>query len=353
MGIYDSKTYQDDLKLAVQSVPGIENLKHSSVLITGAAGLIGSYITDLLLEYNRLEEAGIKVYACGRSMKRLRRRFPQRESDGLVLIQHDVNDPPDFDFGVDYIIHAASNAFPAVFAKDPVGTILSNIQGTKYLLDYGLQHQAKRLLFVSSGEVYGQGDLSLDSFEESYGGYVDPTQPRSCYPNSKRTAETLCASYTKQFGLDTVMVRPCHTYGPNATAVDNRANVQFINNAVAGEDIVMKSAGTQMRSYAYIADSASAILTVLVRGQSCEAYNIANPQARSTIAEYAKAAAAKAGVQVIFEDPDAVALAQQSPIAKQVLNTDKLLGLGWQGRYTVEEGISHTIDIIHEMKDEG
>ncbi len=349
MDFYDSKTFREDLKQAVMQTVSREQLHHSSVMITGASGLIGSFMTDMLLEMNRTENAGITVYAIDLSRERMEARFAGVRTEQLIFVEHNVNDLPDFDFPVDYIIHAASNAFPAAFNSDPVGTIMSNIQGTKYLLDYGRDHGAKRLLYISSGEVYGQGDLSLDSFAESYGGYVDPTSPRSCYPNSKRCAETLCVSYTKQFGLETVIVRPSHTFGANATKADNRANVQFINQALAGEDIVLTSAGSQMRSYTYLTDSASAILSVLTAGESGEAYNIANPVSRTTVAGLAQTIADETGVRLVFADPDAVQKAELSPIAKQVLCADKLEALGWKGSFTVQEGVQHVIRILHEV----
>ena len=346
MGFYESKIFLDDLRVAIESSVNIEKLFNSSVMITGASGLIGSFLTDMLLMCNKEKNSNISIYALDLSKERLIDRFEGAKTDKLHFIEHNVNDAPDFDFPVDYIIHAASNAFPAVFNSDPVGTIMSNIQGTKYLLDYGRDHGAKRLLYISSGEVYGQGDLSLDCFEESYAGYVDPTSARSCYPNSKRCAETLCVSYTKQFGLETVIVRPSHTYGANATKADNRANVQFINKAIAGEDIVLNSAGNQMRSYTYIADTASAILTVLTKGETGEAYNIANPDSRTTIAGLAQAIADRTGVKLIFADPDEVQKAELTPIAKQVLGSNKLEGLGWEGRFKLSEGIAHIVDIL-------
>lgn len=349
MSFYDSKTFRADLKQAVSQMLSPETLKGASVMITGASGLIGSFMTDMLLELNRSADAGIRIYAIDLSAERMAARFADVRTEQLVFVEHNVNDLPDFDFPVDYIIHAASNAFPAAFDSDPVGTVMSNIQGTKYLLDYGRDHGAKRLLYISSGEVYGQGDLSLDSFAEDYGGYVDPTSPRSCYPNSKRCAETLCVSYTKQFGLETVIVRPSHTYGANATKADNRANVQFINQARSGEDIVLTSAGSQMRSYTYIADSASAILSVLTAGKNGEAYNIANPAARTTVAGLAQTIADQTGVKLVFADPDAVQKAQLSPIAKQVLCSEKLEALGWHGSFTVSEGVRHVLGILDEV----
>lgn len=347
MDFYKSAVYVNDLKNAISSVQNIEALRGKSVMITGATGLIGSFLVDMLLTYNRVDRAEINVYAVGRSIGRLENRFSSVLSEELHLIEHDVNTCFSYDFDIDYIIHAASNAYPAAFNTDPVGTILSNVLGTNYLLDYAKSHNTKRFLFVSSGEVYGQGDPSLDAFYESYSGYVDPTEPRSCYPASKRAAETLCVSYTKQYALDTVIVRPCHTYGPNTTKSDNRANAQFVNNAVAGQDIIMKSAGTQMRSYCYVADCASAILTVLLNGKSCEAYNIANKDARVTIAGFAAAVADATGRKVIFEAPTQTDTAERTTITYAVLDSKKLYDLGWNGQYSVEDGVANTIKVLN------
>lgn len=344
--LYESPTYRKDLLTAIGATKGIEKLRGSSVMITGATGLIGSFVVDMLLEYNRLEAANIHIYALGRSLRRLENRFDGAITEYLHFVEHDVNQKPKFDFQVDYIIHAASNAFPASFAEDPVGTILNNVFGTQYLLDYAKDHRAKRFLFVSSGEVYGQCDQTLEAFQEDFSGYVDPTEPRSCYPSSKRTAETLCVSYTKQYGLDTVIVRPCHIYGPNTTASDNRASVQFMNNAVQGQDILMKSRGTQMRSYCYVADCGSALLSVLLCGERASAYNIANPDARVTIAGLAEAIAETAGRTVVFSEPEPVEKGQQTPITYAVLDSTKLCSLGWKGNYTVKKGVESTYQVL-------
>ena len=349
MSFYKSENYKKDIEIAVKATVGLEKLYNSSVLIAGGSGLIGSFMADMLLFANKHMNANITVYAMDLSAERLATRYEGIDTDKLHFVEHNVNELPDFDFAVDYIIHAASPAFPAAFNNDPVGTVMSNILGTKYLLDYGKDHGTKRMLYISSGEVYGQGDLSLEAFEETYAGYVDPTSARSCYPNGKRTAETLCVSYTKQFGIDTVIVRPSHTYGPTVTKADNRANAQFVNKGLAGEDIVLNSAGNQMRSYTYLADSASAILSVLTSGESGNAYNIANSASRTTIAGFAKEVASQTGTKVIFADPDEVAKAEMTPIAKQVLSSKKLEGLGWKGQFTVEEGIRHTLNIMREL----
>lgn len=348
MSLYSSKTYITDLEETVKNTIGISELCKKSIMVTGATGTIGSFLIDVLLHYNQIYNADIIVYALGRSIEKLESRFGSKKDCNLILVEYDACKPIEFDFLVDYIIHAAGNAHPAAFNKDPVGTIISAVFGTYKLLEYGRTHHAKRMLYISSGEVYGQGDLKLDSFEESYNGYVDITSPRSCYPVGKMACETLCASYSKQYGLETVIVRPCHTFGPNFTENDNRASVQFIRNALKGEDIVLKSAGTQMRSYCYISDCVSIILTVLINGESGQAYNSAHPGEYTTILGLAQMIAKVVGSKVVFENPNATDLACCTPIEKQVLNCRKIENLGWHGKYSIEKGILNTLTILSE-----
>lgn len=350
MNLYASATYRADLEAALSAAPCVERLKNTAILITGASGLIGSYLVDMLLTYNRLAGAEIRIYAMGRSEARLKERFDSAKTDHLTYVEHDVTEELSLDVSVDYIIHAASNAHPAAFGTDPVGTVLSNVIGTGHLLRYGREHGAKRFLFVSSGEVYGQWDGAVDSFSEDYCGYVDSLQPRSCYPVGKRAAETLCASYTQQYGLDTVLARPCHTYGPNVTASDNRATVQFMDRAIKGQDIVVSSTGKQLRSYCYVADCAAALLTILLCGRSTQAYNIATTGAMVTIGEFAAMVASQAGRSLIYAHPEKVTRAKRLPPVKQVLSAQKTEGLGWKGRYSVEEGIAHTLAVLNEAR---
>lgn len=344
LDLHKSKTYISDLDTSIAYTREIENLRAQSVLITGATGTIGSFVTDMLFRYNQIAQADIRVIAAGRDVQKL--NWLYGDCTGFKSVQYDLSKEVQFDIPVDYIIHTAGNAHPAAFNGDPVGTIVNSVNSIYRLLEYGRSHGAKRLLYVSSGEVYGQGDLDLDEFVEGYSGYLDPQSPRSCYPMAKRATENLCASYSKQYGFETVVVRPCHTYGPCFTTSDNRANVQFMKNVLHGEDIVMKSAGTQMRSYNYVADCASALLTVLIMGNSGEAYNTANPDVRCTIAQLAEMIANKAGKEVVYADPDVVDLANRTPIAKQVLSSKKIEALGWTGAFSLEEGIEHTLKIL-------
>lgn len=346
MQLQKSQTYINDLDIAISHSIGLESFKQSSFLITGTTGTIGSFLVDMLLRYNQINKVKISVCVAGRNLEELKIRYNFWNDNDITFVKYDINNSIEFEQSVDYIIHTAGNAHPTAFNNDPVGTIVGNVMSTYNLLEYGRTHKTKRLLYVSSGEIYGQGDLTLNEFDEKYVGCIDITSPRSCYPSSKRTAENLCASYSSQFDLETVIVRPCHTYGPSITPTDSRAHAQFIRNALNDKDIVMKSVGSQLRSYNYIADCASAILTVLANGKTGEAYNISNSAVSITIAEMAKVIANKAGKKVIFTNPTALDLANRTPIAKQVLSSKKIEALGWTGYYTIEEGISHTLDIL-------
>ncbi|MBS7059089.1 MAG: NAD-dependent epimerase/dehydratase family protein [Faecalibacterium prausnitzii] len=347
MNLRQSKLYTEDLETTLAHAVDIEKLYGKKVLITGATGTIGSFAADALIHLNQKVKANIRVLLAGRSVEKLQNQFGNH--DNVKYLSYDLNAPIEFDEAIDYVIHAAGNAHPAAFNGDPVGTIVGNIDSTHRLLEYMKNHGGKRCLYVSSGEVYGQGDISLDAFDETYSGYLDILSARSCYPLSKRMTENLCVSYWKQYDIESVIVRPCHTYGPFMTPSDNRAHTQFLHNALSGEDVVMKSAGTQMRSYNYVADCVAGLLTVLVNGNVGEAYNLANPKVRVTIAEFAEKIATAEECKVIFDDPTEADVANRSPIPKQILATEKLESLGWQPAFSIDLGIRHTLDILKEM----
>lgn len=342
--------YRQDVAVAVEAVPKAEKLNGKKFLITGATGLIASFIVDLLMYLNTERNAEIKIYALGRKEDRLRQRYVSyQESPWLDFIVQDVCTPLDFSVPVDYIVHAAGNGYPAAFREDPVGTMLPAVVGTYNILEYMRKHQAGRMVYVSSGEVYGQGTEQILAFEESYSGYVDSMDPRSCYPSAKRAAETLCASYYRQYHTQAVVARPAHTFGPNTTARDNRANTQFVRNVISNEDIVLKSSGTQVRSYTYVADCASGILTVLLHGRAGEAYNVANATEKVAVREFAAMAAAAGGRKCVYKAPNETELAERSPILYAALDTAKLQGLGWNSVFSVKTGVEHTLEILRVL----
>ncbi len=319
----------------------LENLHDKNILITGASGLIGGALVDILLSY----VPNAHIYAMARSRAKVEQRFKDYLNNPYFhTIICDVNTPLVGNTDYHYIIHAASNANPNAYSLDPVGTLLTNVNGTRNLLEYGRTHGLERFLYVSSGEVYGNGDNAV--WKESDCGHIDSMSVRSCYPTSKRAAETLCVAYAEQYGLDAVVARPCHTYGPHFTDSDNRAYAQFVRKARAHENIVLKSRGEQFRSWIYVADCATAILTILLKGENKQAYNVADTHSNVTIREMAEKIAAIAGTQVVFEIPDATEQKGYSEIRRAIFDTTKLEALGWQPRHTLDEGLFNTINNI-------
>ncbi len=332
-------SYKEDILHIFDMDLPLEKLSGSNILVTGATGLIGGCLVEALMLNPQRDYA---LYASGRNQERAQERFKSFADDkGFHFIQHDVLKPLQGDVRFDYVIHAASNASPNFFAQKPVEVIKSNIDGVTHLMEYGLDHGMRRFLYVSSGEVYGEGDGR--AFTEDYSGYVDCTKSRSCYPSSKRAAETLCVSYAAEYGADVVIARPCHVYGPYFTEQDNRVYAQFIRNILHGENIIMKSTGEQFRSWCYVVDCVSALLHILLKGESGEAYNIADASSNISIRELAETIASIGGCKVVIDVPDAEEKKGYNVVTKSVFDTGKISKLGWMPRTTIEEGIKHII----------
>lgn len=335
-------TYKEDLLNIASLDLTWSKLSGCNILVTGATGLIGGCLVEaLMLNPNK----NYQVYASGRNEERARKRFAEFADDAAFhFVQYDVLEPLTSDVNFDYIIHAASNASPNFFATKPVEVIKSNIQGLSNLMEYGLSHGMKRMLYVSSGEVYGEGDGRV--FTEDYSGYVNCTSPRSCYPSSKRAAETLCVSYVQEYGADVVIARPCHTYGPHFTEADNRVYAQFIRNVLRGEDIVMKSTGAQFRSWCYVVDCVSAMLHILLKGENGQAYNIADASSNISIKELAEMIAEIGGKKVVIDLPSDAEKAGFNVVTKSVFDTSKLSSLGWLVDGTMKEKMYRTLKSV-------
>lgn len=315
------------------------NLSGKNILVAGATGLIGGCLVDALMSNPRKD---YNVYASGRNADRAQQRFAEYLDDkNFHFIRYDVLDKMDGDSPFHYIIHAASNASPNFFAQKPVEVIKSNIYGVVNLMEYGLAHDMKRFLYVSTGEIYGEGDGRI--FTEDYSGYVDCTKSRSCYPSSKRAAETLCVSYAEEYGADVVIARPCHIYGPYFTESDNRVYAQFIRNVLRGEDIIMKSDGSQFRSWCYVVDCVSALLHILLKGGKGEAYNIADDKSNISIRELAEIIAQVGRRNVVMELPHDEERKGFNTVTKSVFSTEKLERLGWKAKTILNDGFVSTL----------
>ncbi len=350
MKLYDSKTYIEDLQnLADLDLPW-KKLRDSSILLSGSTGMFGSLLIDAIMTKN---EAGLNctIYGINRNPEKARDRFSKwLNNDNLHLIAHDINEPllleePE---KIDYVLHMASNTHPIQYATDPIGTITTNIIGVQNMLELAVRHDASRFMFASSNEIYGENRGDTELFEENYCGYIDCNTLRAGYPESKRCGEALCQAYRAQKGLDVVIARPTRSYGPTMQFSDTKAISQFIKKGLSGEDIVLKSAGTQLYSYSYAADAVSGLLTILLKGKDGEAYNIADEGSDLTLKNLAQMIADLSDSKVVFEVPDEIEAAGFSKATKARLSGNKLKKLGWRPNCTIESGLNRTFQVFRE-----
>lgn len=344
------KRYDEDIERILPHILHVEHLRGKTVLITGATGMIGSAVCDVLLYLNRVKDANMKLLLAGRSRERMQKRFGGAiEGKDYTYVAYDATRMQSLQIQADYLIHGASNAHPALFGVQPVETMLANIAGLQSVLETARMGNSRRVLYISSSEVYGNpigSDIHRKLYEETDYGYVDIMNPRAAYPSAKRAAETLCAAYIQEYGMDIAIVRPGHIYGQTITDSDSRASAQFTRCAVNGEDIIMKSAGDQLRSYCYVLDCASAILTVLLGGQKGEAYNISNCNSVVTIRELAEALARAAGVSVCYANPSDAEQNSYNLMKNSALCAGKLEALGWRAEFGLTEGAERTIALF-------
>lgn len=353
MRLYDSELWFKDIDTVSETIMSeLNELAGNTVMITGAAGLICSAIVDILIRYNETHKEKVEILAAGR--RDMRDRFKEYfDRAYFKFVKFDSSKGGNIiDIPVNFIIHGASNAFPSAIIAEPVETMASNFTGLLCLLNHAREHKAKRLLYISSSEVYGRKDNN-DPYKEDEHGYIDLLNPRNSYSVSKCASETLCASYFAEYGVETVIVRPGHIYGPTASARDNRVSSEFAYAAARGEDIVMKSDGSQLRSYCHCIDCATAILMVLLRGESTCAYNISNPDSVVTIMQMAEYMAEAGGVELKKGTSNEQERKTYNSMQNSSLDSTKLLELGWKPQYDIKNGIERTIKILKGIGDNG
>ena len=332
MRYLENAAYRSDIETAISHTKGFHDFFHKSVLILGASGLIGSFITDCFLYANDKLSAGISIYAVSRNIKQLKSRFGDVQDNCLNFIEADVT-TMDIRMPFDYIIHAAGYGHPRAFREMPVEVLLSNVVGTQKALEIAKLNVTCRVLYVSSGEAQEE---------------VDHISTRACYPMGKRAAETLCISYKKEYDVDVVIARPCHTFGANITENDNRAASQFIMSAAKGVNIEMYSMGEQVRTFSYVADCVSGLLTALAVGESGTVYGISTGESCS-VKEFADKCAAAGNCRVKIHMPSNTESAEASPIKNQIVKNDAIRGLGWQPAFSIDEGIARSVRIVKEI----
>lgn len=343
--------YIDDIRVCLSAVGSLKALRNADFLITGATGLIGRFLVDVLMLLNSEYGYNCRIYAMGRSREKAFTLFHSYTRDPrFQFIEHDINLPlPDNVPSADYIVHLASTTHPRSYALEPMATITTNVFGTYNLLQY-MRSACEEARFVcsSSVEIYGQNRGDCEAFDEEYCGYINCNTLRAGYPESKRLSEAMCQAAMEQHKQDCIVVRLSRTYGPTMLRTDSKALSQFLLMGAAGEDIILKSEGKQYFSYTYVADAVSAILSVMLRGKTGEAYNVADPSSDIKLWNLACIVAEEAGVNVRFDMADNVERKGFSPAVTAILDPSKIHSLGWSAQFDLRTGINHTLRLMRE-----
>jgi len=342
------KIIDDDLNFIYNSNIKWDRFYNKTILISGASGFLPAYIVESLMHINSLHNnANIKIIGIVRNIIKAKERFIKYEnSEKLKFIVQDVCDKIILDSKIDIIIHAASQASPKFYGKDPVGTINANVIGTINLLDLAKRNNVEKFLYFSSSEVYG--DLNEDDIptREDKFGSIDPCNLRSCYSEGKRAGEAICISWKNQFSIPVVIVRPFHTYGPGMDLNDGRVYADFIKNIVYNENIEMKSDGSTIRAFCYITDATIAFIKILLDGSIGNAYNVGNDECVISVFNLAKI------LLKLYPDKKLKILKVNqndsnyisSLISKSIPSIEKLKKINYSPVVSIENGFKRTID---------
>lgn len=340
-----NRVLEDDLKTIIAEDLSWEKLKNKTVMITGASGMVGSYMLYVLLMLNDEKHYGIKVDAVMRNVNKLPEEIRKREDVNVVVadVTKDIPDVGD----IDYIIHAASPASPLIMQNQPVETIAANTIGTFKTLELAKEKNAEGYLFISSREIYGQPDEGQEFFYENTYGFVDQLNPRSCYSEGKKAAETMCVCFHEEYGLNTKIARLAHTYGPGMSIYDGRVQADFLKNVYHNEDIVLKSEGTAVRTYTYIADAIAGMYRILLDSEDI-VYNIGNEAGKVSIRDLAEILVSiypERGLKLVFDIPEG-GTKGTAPYTLGILSSEKLRKLGWNPKYSVKDGFKRTLEYL-------
>jgi dTDP-glucose 4,6-dehydratase len=304
------------------------------VVITGAAGFIGSHLSEALLD------RGFSVVGIDNLLTGDLANIAHLRDRDFQFIRHDVTNYIDVDGPVDFVLHWASPASPIDYLELPIPTLKVGALGTHNAL--GLA-KAKGATFViaSTSEVYG--DPLEHPQKETYWGNVNPIGPRGVYDEAKRFAEAITVAYRRYHKVDSKIVRIFNTYGPRMRVRDGRAVPAFISQALANEDVTVFGDGRQTRSFCYISDLVDGIIRLMLSKEN-DPINIGNPQ-EMTIEQIARLIIEMTGSksQVIYKP-----LPVDDPKVRQPDITRARTLLGWEPKVSLDQGLGRTIDYFRE-----
>lgn len=338
---------QEDLSQICQEKLDWNLLSGKNILISGANGILPSYMAETILFLKRSGIVkDIKIFALVRNKEKANLRFKNYLLEKcLHFIIQDVCEPILISEKIDIIIHAASQASPKYYGIDPVGTLSPNIIGTINLLKLAKEKGVQNFIYFSSAEVYGDIQ-NVEAIKETNFGSLDPMNIRSCYAESKRMGENICASWFSQFSVPVKIIRPFHTYGPGMLLDDGRIFADFVFNILNNQDLVIKSDGSSRRAYCYLKDAILGYFYILFKGTMGEAYNVGNPYQEYSVKELASVLidifpekSLKVKMNPVFSSSNYL----PSNVNRFLPDTTKIQALGWAPKVDVKTGFYRTV----------
>lgn len=338
---------QEDLEAIAKERLNWNKLEGKTILISGANGFLPAYMVETILFLNESQfKKKTKVIALVRNIEKAKMRFKNySQRDDLVFLAQDVCEPITLNDKVNYIIHAASQASPKYYGKDPVGTLSANVLGTINLLKLAIKNDIESFLYFSSSEVYGEIEENKIPTKENDFGYLDPTQIRSCYAESKRMGENICVSWKHQYNVPIKIVRPFHIYGPGMALDDGRVYADFVSDIINNRSLILKSDGKAKRTFCYLGDATIAFFKVLFEGSVGEAYNIGNPKCEISIVDLAQF------LVNLFPEKRLKLIQSEntsnnylkSKVQRSCPDIDKINSLGWSPKISLNKGFLMTV----------
>tara|TARA_B100000941_G_scaffold161923_1_gene115299 strand:- start:478 stop:1413 length:936 start_codon:yes stop_codon:yes gene_type:complete len=307
-----------------------------NIVITGGSGFVGSYLCEKLInEKHKIIVIDNLLTGSTENIKNL------MNNENFLFIEHDVQDHIEIEEKVDYVLHFASAASPKAYTEHPVNTLKAGSVGTINTLGLAKKHNAEYLL-ASTSEVYG--DPLISPQNEEYWGNVNPNGERSMYDEAKRFAEAAVATYSRSYGLKTKIVRIFNTYGPRMQLNDGRVVTNFIVQALRNENITIYGDGSQTRSFSYVEDTVSGIIS-LMNSTEYDVFNIGNPnemtvgQLAEKIIELTDSTSEIKYLELPNDDPK-----QRKPDISKAKTK-----LNWEPKVNLDEGLAKTITWVEEQ----
>lgn len=350
---------QEDLRqITTSPIVDWEKFRGTTVLISGANGMLPSYMVESLHYLNETQAYNIKVIALVRNMEKAKKVFADCPAQySLEFLVQDVANEINYDGRIDYIIHAASQAAPSYYGVDPVGTFKANTLGTINMLELARKKKVKGFLYFSTGSVYGSVPNESSFLKEDCIGVVDTLDVRSCYAESKRAGENACVCYHHQYGVPAKIVRIFHTFGPKVNLNDGRVFSDFCMNILNNHDIVLKSDGSAKRPFCYVADAVIAYFKILLDGEAASAYNVGGDENHEIsvkdLSELLVGLYPNKHLKVVFDiNTEDITYAKMKTPQKQILaDLSRIRSLGWKQHYSVRDCFDRTIRAIECTKE--